>query len=625
MCGFVAYIGIDHHPSDRACIERMLAVIRHRGPDDEGTYQSGSVGFGFRRLAILDLSPSGHQPMSTPDGRYTIVFNGEIYNYIELKAELVGLGHQFLSTSDTEVLLHGYLEWGDACLSRLNGMWAFVIYDRLTGEIFACRDRFGMKPLYWCKTPQAILLASEIKSIRASGLYRDETNWQICARFFLEHRLDDSDETFFAGIHAVPAGTSIRISPTSANLAFKRFWQPPEQFSASTSPAKDFAEHFEQAVSIHMRSDVPVGVNLSGGLDSTAIICHIQKTRNAKHSNQEIDAFCFTAPEFDESPYIQATLEQTEAHQHVLSLGPQALWESLSKVLWYQDEPVHSLTAVVGFQLSALAAKHGIKVVLNGQGADETLAGYPSYFKDYWYSLFTTGGISITYSEILAYCATHGGQPKQLLADLLVRYVKGQLRAASFYRRLARKRQFARMHARNWFSQDFVQLLDAETPCEPQDLHSCLNRATQVNPLPLYLRVEDRNAMAHSVESRLPFLDAQLADFALRLPVEWKMHGPWNKFILREAMRGRIPENVRSRPDKMGFPTPFTRWLRNELYQPVSEVLATSALNETGIFNMEVIRCDLARHRNGEIDCAGSIFDVAQFALWRNLKPTQQL
>ena len=259
---------------DPAPVARMLATLHHRGPDDEGLYASGSAAFGFRRLSILDLSPAGHQPMSTPDGLVTIVFNGEIYNFLELRRDLELRGYVFRSRSDTEVLLNAYLEWGTGCVERLVGMWAFLIHDGRVGSLFGSRDRFGMKPLYLHRVDGQILFASEIKAILASGLCGRTPHLPVVAMFLTEGRLDETDETFYSGIVRLPAASAFEIDATG-NYREWRYWSSDaiEVLEPGTDIPGRFAELFEDSVRLHMRSDVPVGIHLSGGLDSTSIAC----------------------------------------------------------------------------------------------------------------------------------------------------------------------------------------------------------------------------------------------------------------------------------------------------------------------------------------------------------------
>jgi asparagine synthase (glutamine-hydrolysing) len=301
MCGIVAIVASKPLPAQGATLAQMLAVIRHRGPDDEGVHCNGGVAFGFRRLSILDLSVLGHQPMSTPDGAVTIVFNGEIYNFVELRRELEARGHAFLSRSDTEVLLHAYLEWGTDCLTRLNGMWAFLIHDARTGTVFGSRDRFGIKPLYRYERDGVMLFGSEIKSIVASGLYQRSPNLAVAAAFLAEGRLDESDETFYAGIHRIPAAAAFEVDAAGRYREW-RYWRLDDAASipAGSDVVSRFAELFEDAVRVHMRSDVPVGIHLSGGLDSTSIACASARVRRDADARGPLLVFSYITPEFDE-------------------------------------------------------------------------------------------------------------------------------------------------------------------------------------------------------------------------------------------------------------------------------------------------------------------------------------
>jgi len=415
MCGIAIAIGLNGRPIERVAIERMAKSLFHRGPDDSGIYLDGAVGMGFRRLSILDLSEAGHQPMVSEDEQYVLVFNGEIFNYVELRSELRQLGYQFRSSGDSEVLLAAYREWGRECLSKLNGMWAFVIYDRRHRRIFGSRDRFGVKPLYYSRTSDVMQFASEIKALRASGYQRGEINWRTASRFLLEGRLDSQIETFYEGIEQIPPGSGFELALDGTWHQWF-FWSL-DGLSPSVSgdPAEIFAELFEDSVRIRMRSDVPVGVCLSGGLDSTAIICAAARQRGEAGSSrsESLQAFCYMAKEFDESKYIADTLAQTHAQLRQLGTSPTELWSDLRRMLWFQDEPVHTMTAVVGYQLMHLAASHGIRVVLNGQGADETIGGYSSYFQDYWVSLLREGRVRKAWESVAAYTAAHGGNSCQ--------------------------------------------------------------------------------------------------------------------------------------------------------------------------------------------------------------------
>ncbi len=622
MCGIAVAIGLNGRPIERAAVERMAKSLLHRGPDDGGIYVEGAVGMGFRRLSILDLSEAGHQPMISQDGQYVLVFNGEIFNYVELRDELRQLGYQFRSSGDSEVLLAAYREWGRECLAKLNGMWAFVIYDRRKRRLFGSRDRFGVKPLYYSRDNRVIQFASEIKALRASGYRRTGINWRIASRFLLEGRLDSHQETFYEGIEQVPPGSGFEVGldGTWHQWAFWSLDALPQ--TATPDPAAAFADLFEDSVRIRMRSDVPVGVCLSGGLDSTAIICAAARHRDESTGTQpeSLQAFCYMAKEFDESQYIADTLAQTHAQLRQLETSPAELWNDVRKVLWFQDEPVHTMTAVVGYQLMRLAASHGIRVVLNGQGADETIGGYSSYFQDYWVSLLQQGRVSAAWQAVKAYTEAHGGKARARMIAAASRCMSWEMYKIARYRTWAQARRHARIRENSWFSGDLTQhFISEDIPPSSAALSTALKQSVVSAPLPLYLRIEDRNSMAHSVEARLPFLDYRLVSFVCGLPDEWKVRGPWNKYVLREGMKGRIPESVRSRVDKMGFPTASKKWFAHDLYEPLREILASRTLRDRGIYNTGALIADLDRHRRGEADFSNRLFHVAEFEILSDL------
>ncbi len=596
----------------------MTDAIRHRGPDDSGILVEGPVALGFRRLSILDLSPAGHQPMQAADGQVSLVFNGEIYNYVELRDQLIALGHVFRSSGDTEVLLNAYLQWGRDFVVRLNGMWAFVINDRRSGTLFGSRDRFGIKPLFRCTTPSSVAFASEIKALIAGGIVRARPHATVVANFLADGRLDDGDDTFFEGIKQVPAAHCFELDRSGCYRQW-RYWKVDDATKAPHDPAAAFAELFEDAIRLHMRSDVPVAVHLSGGLDSTAIACASVRVRREVGATDALAAFCYMDPRFDERVYIDATLQQTGAEMTALRCTPQQLWDTLPQVLRAHDEPVHSMTALVGYQLMHLTAQHGIKVVLNGQGADETLGGYGSYFQNYWQSLLDRGAVATLISELKSWGGVRDIAVRPLLMGVLRRHMQAGLRRLGPYRRVSESRWRQRLRQQAWLS---PAVLDAATPPQfpAQDLASTLAWSVQHDPLPIYLRVEDRNASAHSVEGRVPFLDHRLVSLAASLPPEWHMRGALNKFVLRESMRGRIPEVVRARGDKMGFPTAAAEWLRGELYEPAREIVNDPMFKQSGAVAGAHVAAMLDAHRAGASDHSAEVFRAVQWFLWeRNL------
>ena len=608
-------LGLRGTLADTAVIERMTASMLHRGPDGDGIYIDGAVGLGFRRLSILDLSHAADQPMASDDGQLILVFNGEIYNYVELRRELESLGHQFKSTGDTEVLLHSYREWGRDCLKKFNGMWAFVIYDRRRRLLFGSRDRFGVKPMFFYRSKDCLLFASEIKAFLGSGICHSGPNWKVVSDYLLRQSLDESAESFFEGIEKIAPGSAFEVS-LSGDFTTWRYWSLPEvDAEQEDDPAGQFAELFEDAVRLRMRSDVPVGVCLSGGLDSTAIICAM--ARQWGGSQQPLHAFTYHAVEFDESPYIADTIRQTQAHLNLLETNPLQAWSTLGKVLHFHDEPVHAMSAVIGFELMGLAASKGVKVVLNGQGADEVIGGYSSYFSDYWYTLLRDGKVREVWNEIDSFTSLHGGNNLSLFLTALRQLVKVALRKANSYQQLARWKNRRAIRRHPWFTTELSEQTERDDrPGNHWTLDGILRQSVERGPLPLYLRLEDRNSMAHSVESRLPFLDYRLVSLVFKSAAQWRIRGPWNKYLLREAMRQRIPESVRTRVDKMGFPVPQGKWISGAWYNLLQEFLESQAMRERGIYDLAAIRRDLDLHRQGKVDVSGMLFSVVQLELW---------
>lgn len=623
MCGFVVLVSLTGEPPQQTMLDRMTRLLIHRGPDDSGTFLEGSVGLGFRRLSILDLAPSGHQPMLSEDARHVIVFNGEIYNYVELRAELEKHGHRFVSTGDTEVLLAAYRQWGRECLGRLNGMWAFVIYDRIARTIFGSRDRFGVKPLFHYRSDsgsrRAIVLTSEIKAIRDSGFADLAFDWQTIAAHALEGRLDADQRTFYAGVRSIPAGTAFEID-SRGEMKGWRYWSLLEAAEARPMPgdvAAEYASLFENAVHLRMRADVPVGVLLSGGMDSTSIICSMARhLPPPRAGSPPLNAFCYLDEEFDEAKYLQATLTQTQAHLKCVEAGAAELWRDLEVHLWHQDEPVHSFTSVVGYQLMKLARADGVKVLLNGNGADEVIAGYSNYFIDYWVELMRAGRAWSALREMQAHKRLHGKSAGPGATRVLRVLTSHVLHRVPGYGQLAARRRAARVNEDSWVSQELKQHWRPRELAPVSSLSDALRWSLERESLPLYLRVEDRNSMAQSVEVRLPFMDYRLIALAFRLGSEWKLRGGYNKFVLRESMRGRIPEVVRARPRKFGFPTSVNAWFRDALYVPLRDYLASRAVRESGLWNVAEVTNALERHRRGEIQAGARLFDVAQVCLW---------
>lgn len=611
MCGLGMIMEFDGKTPDAAALARMSSAMVHRGPDDQGSYVHKHFGLVFRRLSIIDITNAGHQPMHSVPERYSIVFNGEIYNYIELRAVLEGKGYRFVSNSDTEVLLNAYIEWKDHCLEKLNGMWAFVIADAYTGECFCARDRFGVKPLYYHLSRERVLMASETSAIHASGLYKPALDLATISSYLFLDELDTTNHTFYSGISALPPATYMKITADGKTQQVC-YWTLPTERSSQVDMA-GIRDTFLDSVRLRLRSDVPVGVLLSGGLDSTSIICAAAREIGKGHA---LRAYSYLSEEFDERPYVRATIEQTGATLIPLEVDDNHLWTQLLSMLRYHDAPVHTPSALIGYALSALARGDGVKVVLNGQGSDEAFAGYSSYFDNYWYTLLATTEFRKLSSQLKCYGAYYGVPIMKLVKRVFLKYVRGCLNKIYAYRRLAELRH-RQMYRRNrFYNTDLVNdLADRSETFRPIDLDGALEMAIKSQPLPLYLRIEDRNSMANSVEARLPFMDYRLIEAAMRVAGSVKIDGILMKAVFRNAMAGVVPDVVRNRTDKMGFPTPDASWIR-QWGSKIEEIFASTSFRERGLFQADNLLRALRLHMQGAADYHWDIFKALQLELW---------
>ena len=619
MCGFVFVFGRHGRVPQPLMVERMTASLAHRGPDDSGFWYSGAVAMGFRRLAIIDTTPAGHQPMVSHDGEHVLVFNGEIYNYVELRDELRSHGHRFHSTGDTEVLLAAWRQWGEGVVDRLVGMFTFVIWDRKRGEAFGARDRFGIKPLFVYHGADLVILASEIKAIHASGVYAHGENWQSIGRYLVTGQIDDGQATCFDGIEQIAAAHTFRVGPVGQVRQERYFDWPTQLLERADDAPHVVGEMFEQSVRLQTRSDVPVGVCLSGGIDSTAIICAIARHRKAIGDSSPLLAFSYNAPEYDESRYVAETIRETGATLVPLETDVRTTWANLPRVLHFHDEPVHSMTALIGFQLMGLARRHGALVILNGQGADETLAGYSNYHMAHWVTLVLQGRPRRAMQEIEAYARACGASSRRLVMQVLQTVMFRAMHHVPGYARAARIARDAEVRANPWFTPDMMSRVPDRGLVLGAGLDALQRTSVSSSPLPLYLRIEDRNSMSHGVEMRVPFLDHRLAAYALSLPMDWRMRGPWNKYVLREAMRGRMPESVRTRQDKMGFPTPAAKWVGGELHEPIRALLDSRAARSRGLFQTDNLLRELDGGRGTEVANHVMLFRAANVEAWLSM------
>jgi asparagine synthase (glutamine-hydrolysing) len=557
---------------------RMRDSLAHRGPDDAGLWISplDGVTLGSRRLAILDLSPRGHQPMQDSTKTLTIAFNGEIYNHKELRKDLQRT-YSFQSHSDTEVLLAAYSHWGPDLLQRLNGMFSFAIWDSKNNHLFAARDRFGEKPFYYFRRSSLLLFASEIKALLASGMVAPEPNLKAIYRFLAYRETDAAEETFFKDILALLPGHALLYSPKQDAFKIWKYWDldPAEEIRHKNDQV--YSEHLldllSKSVAIRLRSDVQVGSCLSGGMDSSSIVSLASSQLGT--NKQATFSARFNDSAIDEGEYISAVSNQFATRNHTVYPDPLRMLEEMDAFIWHQEHPFVGPSIYAQWCVMRLAASHGVTVLLDGQGADESLAGYLASQGFHYRDLFA----DLRWITLVRSIST---QSKQNGLHAVANMLLPQLPIF--------RSQFARMLAnRSCLLPDFSRIAFAPPTLAPAKFKSELNnelyQQVRCSMLPKLLRFADRSSMAFSREVRLPFLDHRVVEYLFAIPEAQKIRRTTTKFVLRNAMLGKLPDKVVNRTDKKGFETPQAAWLRGPLRPWAESILHSSSFRERGWVN----------------------------------------
>ncbi len=561
MCGIAGIIQQDGRYT-AAEVEKMADAIRHRGPDGSGFWQneSSTVLLAQRRLAIIDLSDAARQPFHFTD-RYVALHNGEIYNYIELREELMKRGYSFATRSDTEVLVAAYDCWNSDCVHHFDGMFAFAIWDRQTNELFAARDRFGEKPFYYSFNRDAgsFLFASEIKAFWPLNKGRT-LNRRMLFNFLTIGYTDNPEqpgETFYEEVEKLPAACWLRLSAGGQKVTVHRYWSLDPEKTVNISDAaacEQFRALFQNAVRNRLRSDVEWGCTLSGGLDSSSVT-----TVAATQSEIKTKTFSIFFPGFEknERPFVDKVKEQVPIDSFTTELHDADVASTFEKVIRHQDEPFTSSSLLAQYAVFGLAARQGVKVLLDGQGADEILGGYHKYYKWYWQELFRKRQLmkSKEIASARGLGVTEQFGIRNIIAALFPDIASVVLEKQYLVRALKQQdldREFVRLQSREAYY---------STP-EIFSLNGALYFNTFVHGLEELLRYADRNSMAHGRELRLPFLSAALVEFIFSLPGNFKIRRGWNKWILREAMQPLLPSAIAWRKDKIGLEPPQASWMQ---------------------------------------------------------------
>ena len=568
MCGIAGIVSSNPGLISNERLTAMGESLSHRGQDGDAVWVNDAreAGFSHRRLAIIDLSDAGKQPMHFLN-RYTIVYNGEVYNYPELKADLEKKGYQFKSKTDTEVILVAYDHYQQNCVDHFDGMFAFAIWDEQEKKIFAARDRFGEKPFHYFFDDEQFVFGSEIKALWAAGIPR-VLNQKMAFNYLTIGYLDnpsDVDETFFEQINKLPPAHFLFFSPFKNEVILEKYWdldleKDPLPYT-DLQAIEQFNDLFYNSVNKRFRSDVPIGTSLSGGLDSSSLIAAAEKLQATTNSYN-----CFTAvfPGFqkDEFEFARSIAGKFNLTHHLVSPEADGLLEDLQKLIYHQEVPVASASVFVQYKVYELARQQGIKVLLDGQGADETLAGYHKYYKWFWQELFRDkkliGSREVKMAHNLGIKESFGF--RNVLAALVPDYASVILEQQYLVNALTHPD----------LTKDFVQLQSKEAYYARPTVYT-LNGALYFNTcmhgLEELLHYADRNSMAHGREVRLPFLDHKLVEFIFSLSSSFKIRQGWTKWILRKSMEDNLPAEIVWRKDKVGFEPPQMDWMKNKNVQ----------------------------------------------------------
>ncbi|MCV2218232.1 asparagine synthase (glutamine-hydrolyzing) [Thauera sp. Sel9] len=610
MCGFAGLCGVSTADSNTSNgIRAMMNAIAHRGPDGDGVFQArgANVTLGHRRLAIIDPE-HGKQPMTTEDGQLTVVFNGAIYNYLELRRELIGKGYPIRSYSDTEVLLYAYREWGEHCVDRFLGMFSFAIWDERNRRLFCARDRIGIKPFYYTFDGQTLAFGSEIKAILASGVVKAESD-RNGLQDYLTFQFCLGDKTLFKNIRKLEPGycMTAQFSGDQLSVHTWQYWDLKYEIDEEHDE-RWFVDHLagliEDATRMHLRSDVPLGAHLSGGLDSSTVVCLAAGMLRGERIKTFTGAFP-EGPQFDETGYAKEVSAFAGTDYKEIYIQGSELHDVLPKLMYYMDEPLAGPGVIPQYYVSKLASEH-VKVVLGGQGGDELFIGYTRYLVAYLEKCLA-GAIYQTADQHRYAVSLESIVPNLPLLQtyrpmLQGFWSKGLFEAPDrrYFSLIDRSEGMNHLFSGDLFSTGYSPFESFQQIFNRDELHSLINRMTYFDlkgSLPALLHVEDRTSMAASIESRVPLLDHRIVEFMASIPPNIKFAGGRMKHLFKEAARNTVPQKVFERKDKMGFPTPLAQWTKGVAREFVRDILLSDRVRQRGIYNISAIEQTIDNER----------------------------
>jgi asparagine synthase (glutamine-hydrolysing) len=602
----------------------MRDVIKHRGPDDEGIFIDGNVGLGHRRLSIVDVA-AGHQPMTNEDGTLHITYNGEIYNHADFREELEAKGHVYQTHCDTETILHLYEEHGEQCVTYLRGMFAFAIWDKRRKELFVARDRLGVKPLYYVQTDDGSLyFGSEIKTLLEAGSIKPEINYRALPDYLANHA-PSGEETLYRGVKRLLPGHTMLWQ--DGNLRVSRYWdvsfvKHADEGRSDKDYVAEWSELFRTSVRLRLMADVPLGMFLSGGIDSSAIAAVMSGM-----VSEPIKTFsvAFKEREANELEYARIVARAFKTNHHEVVVSPEEFFNVLPRLVWHEDEPLAHPSSVALYFVSLLASQH-VKVVLTGEGSDELLAGYARYRKTIvnlalgaYYHRLTPGSVRNLLRKQIEVMPVARLRQKMLRTFLAVSPDIESIYFDNFA-------VFPRAMQTGLLTQETIDRAGGIDPysrlralLSETDATSFLDRLLYAD-LKTYLHEllmkQDQMSMATSVESRVPFLDHKLVEFTSKLPERLKLRGGTTKYVLRQSMKGILPDTILSRP-KMGFPVPIGKWFRGAYSSIVDEYVLSERAQSRGVFAADCVSELVKRHRLGGEDHSERLWALVNFEIWQ--------
>lgn len=664
MCGIAGIVNFfKRNDFDIRQISLMTDALKHRGPDGEGfvffsekeiikvggkdtpqnifnstsTYSpqhllsqlptpNSHLAFGHRRLSIIDLSPAGHQPMCSKDEKIWITYNGEIYNYIELREELKTKGYQFQTNTDTEVIIYAYSEWGEKCLEKFNGMWSFVIFDRKKNILFGSRDRFGVKPFYYFKNENYFAFASEQKALLQLKFIPKEINRTAVFDYFVFNKTEMEEEGIFKNIFELLPSHSFILNLNNNDFRKWRYYSLPINLHFENFQENKFHQHtekikelIEQAIALRLRSDVTVGSCLSGGLDSSTIVCVVNdllKNNFSQYSNQigerqKVFTSSFQNEKIDESKWAKSVIEQTKTSWFQTFPNAKNLFNDLEHLHYSQDIPLWSTSTFAQHSVMKLAKENGVKVLLDGQGGDELFAGYPHHFPVYWNELLGHFHLGKFFQEYFNY-----EMSANRFSFLLKNYLKNnwmQKIPFDVYKKIHPEINFLNPDILNE-NKNRIEWFYAQ---QANSLNETLSKEFYNSQMKTYLKCEDRCSMWHSVESRTPFADdINLIEYVFQIPSSYKIKNGASKYLLREAFGNILPEKIKNRKDKMGYVTPNNQWIR-EIKNEVKPYF-TNDLKD--YLDIDLLMKNYDDFFNPKTDVENyRIFKFISFAVWKKV------